>query len=57
MVDKALGAEELKRKSIYIILRIATMAKIIKMNPPPKGNKDFKEFCIGLPQDMQERNS
>ena len=33
------------------------MAKIIKMNPAPKGNKDFKEFFIGLPQEMQERNS
>jgi hypothetical protein len=57
MVDKALGAEELKRKSIYIILRIDTMAKIIKMNPAPKGNKDFQDFCMGLPQEMQERNS
>ena len=34
------------------------MAKIINMDSPPnKGNKDFKEFCIGLPQEMQERNS
>ena len=30
------------------------MAKIIKMNPAPKGNKDFQDFCKGLPQEMQE---
>ena len=30
------------------------MAKIVKMNPSPKGNKDFHEFCKALPQDMQE---
>ena len=23
------------------------MAKIIKMNPAPKGNKDFQDLCIG----------
>lgn len=30
------------------------MAKIVKMNPVPKGNKDFHEFCKELPQEMQE---
>ena len=30
------------------------MAKIVKMNSTPNGNKDFHEFCKALPQDMQE---
>lgn len=30
------------------------MAKIVKMNQAPKGNRDFHEFCKVLPQEMQE---